>query len=352
MTTAAGYLDVVAPGLMTSVQDLGRLGHQALGMPVAGAMDPVALRLANALAGNPENAAGLEIGYLGPTLAVAADSLRIAFMGNAKLTLQPADGGEARPLKPGRSVLLRRGDRIAIGALEDASVGYLAIAGGLALAPFLGSLSTYMRAGLGGFAGRALQAGDRLPLAQAAGPDDDERELPGSFEYGSGPVRVVLGPQDDRFTAAGIAAFLGGDYAVTKEADRMGLRLEGAAVEHVKGADIASEGLVTGSIQVPGNGQPIILMADRQTTGGYTKIATVVSADLPRVGRLRPGDRLSFAAVSVAEAEAARRQQEQAIRALIDGIRQAEPDVRLDLDALYKENLISGAVDAPSGHWR
>src|SRR3546814_518081 len=179
-----------------------------------------------------------------------------------------------------------------------------------------------MRAGLGGFAGRALQAGDRLPLHDAAAEEGDEHELVDSFDYGSGPVRVVLGPQEDRFTAAGIATFLSEPYTVTKEADRMGLRLDGLVIEHTSGADIASEGLVTGCIQVPGNGRPIILMADRQTTGGYTKIATVISADLPRCGWLKPGDSLNFATVTVAEAEAARREQETRIRALIGGIRE------------------------------
>ncbi|MCW0234878.1 MAG: biotin-dependent carboxyltransferase family protein [Ferrovibrio sp.] len=348
---AAGFLEIVSPGLMTSVQDLGRFGSQALGMPVAGATDPIALRLANAVLGNPENTAALEIGYLGPTLVAAVDGVRVVLGGKAKLTLQPADGGEARSLKPWRSLLLRRGDRLAIGAVEEASIAYLAVAGGFAIAPFMGSFSTYMRSGLGGFDGRALKAGDRLPLNVVAA-EGDERELADEIDYGGGPIRVVLGPQEDRFTPNGIETFLSATYTVTKEADRMGIRLDGETVEHVRGADIASEGVVTGSIQVPGNGKPIILMADRQTTGGYTKIATVISADLPRVGRMKPGDTLQFAAVTVAEAEAVRREQEKQVRRLIDGIRTAMPDVTLDLNALYTQNLISGAVDAPSGQWR
>lgn len=346
---SAGFLEIVAPGLMTSVQDLGRLGAQALGMPVAGATDAMALRLANAVVGNPENTAALEIGYLGPTVTAAADGVRLVLGGKAKLTLQPAGGGDTRPVKPWRSLLLKRGDRLSIGAVEEGGVAYLAVAGGFAIQPFMGSLSTYMRSGLGGFEGRALKAGDRLPLNTVA-TEGDERELPVEIDYGTGPVRVVLGPQDDRFTAKGIATFLSATYTVTKEADRMGIRLEGETVEHMRGADIASEGVVTGSIQVPGNGKPIILMADRQTTGGYTKIATVISADLPRVGRMKPGDTLSFAAIEVAEAEAARRAQEKMVRKLIDGIRTALPDVYMDLNALYTQNLISGAVDAPSGY--
>jgi len=348
---SAGVLDIVAPGLMTSVQDLGRRGHQALGMPVAGATDPLALRLVNTLVGNDENTGALEIGFLGPAFTVNAEAVRIAFGGSAKLMLTPAGGGDVRALKPWRSALLKRGDRLAIGAVEEGSVAYLAVAGGFAIPAFMGSLSTYMRSGLGGFEGRALKAGDRLPLNTAA-TEGDEREMADVIDYGSGPVRVVLGPQEDRFTAKGIETFLSATYTLTKEADRMGIRLEGDSVEHVRGADIASEGVVSGSIQVPGNGKPIILMADRQTTGGYTKIATVISADLPRVGRMKPGDTLSFVAVEVAVAEAARREQEKMLRRLIDGIRTALPDVYLDLNALYTQNLISGAVDAPSGFWR
>lgn len=348
---SAGFLEVVAPGLMTSVQDLGRLGAQALGMPVAGATDAIALRLANAVAGNAENTAALEIGYLGPTLVAATDGVRVVLGGKAKLTLQPADGGEVRSVKPWRSLLLKRGDKLSIGAVEEGGIAYLAVAGGFAIPAFMGSLSTYMRSGLGGFEGRALKAGDRLPLNSTAA-EGDERELADEIDYGSGAVRVVLGPQDDRFTAKGIETFLSAIYTVTKEADRMGIRLEGDSVEHTRGADIASEGVVTGSIQVPGNGKPIILMADRQTTGGYTKIATVISADLPRVGRMKPGDTLTFAAIAVAEAENIRREQEKQVRRLIDGIRTALPDVMLDLNALYTQNLISGAVDAPSGDWR
>ncbi|WP_341895195.1 biotin-dependent carboxyltransferase family protein [Ferrovibrio terrae] len=346
---SAGFLEVVAPGLMTSVQDLGRFGAQALGMPVAGATDPLALRLANAVLGNPAGMAALEIGYLGPTLVAAVDGVRVVLGGKAKLTVQPSDGGEARSAKPWRSLLLKRGDRLTVGAVEEGGIAYLAVAGGFAIQPFMGSLSTYMRSGLGGFEGRALKAGDRLPL-NALATAADERETADAIDYGSGPIRVVLGPQEDRFTPRGIETFLSAAYTVTKEADRMGIRLEGEVVEHIRGADIASEGVVTGSIQVPGNGQPIILMADRQTTGGYTKIATVISADLPRVGRMKPGDTLQFAAVTVAEAEMARRTQEQALRRLIEGIRTAMPDVTLDLNALYTQNLISGAVDAPSGY--
>nr|WP_244433955.1 hypothetical protein [Azospirillum sp. B506] len=168
-------------------------------------------------------------------------------------------------------------------------------------------------------------------------------------DYGAGPIRVVLGPQEDRFTATALETFLSASYRVGKQADRMGLRLEGPALEHRGSADIPSDGLVTGSIQVPGNRQPILLLNDHQTAGGYAKIATVISADLARAGRLRPGDSLSFQAVTVENAEAIRRQREQAIAGWIRAIRPVHPAGGIDLEALYTENLISGTVDIVHG---
>jgi len=267
-------------------------------------VDHVALRLANALVGNAEAAAALEISVLGPELRVEADSARVAAIGPVRLALTDAPGEAPRPLDADRSHLLRRGQTLRVGTVDGVSVAYVAVEGGFDLPPFMGSLSTYTRAGLGGLDGRKLREGDALPLKLAAAPERTELRLAAPFDYGSGPVRVVLGPQDDYFSAAGLDAFLSGTYAVTKEADRMGFRLEGPTIAHnEKGADIASDGIAPGAIQVPAAGQPIILLADRQTVGGYTKIAAVISADLPRVGRLLPGKTLQFAAVSVAEAE-------------------------------------------------
>jgi biotin-dependent carboxylase-like uncharacterized protein len=338
-------LIVARAGMFDTVQDLGRRGFQDLGMPTAGAMDPVALRLANALVGNAETAAGLEISVLGPELRVEADSARVAVVGPVRLSVTDAPGDAPRPLDADRSHRLKRGQSLRVGAVDGVAVAYLAVEGGFALPPFMGSLSTYTRAGLGGLDGRKLRDGDRLPLAHAAAPERTEQRLAAPFDYGSGPVRVVLGPQDDHFGAAGRDAFLSGTYSVTKEADRMGFRLEGPAIAHnEKGADIASDGIAPGAIQVPAAGQPIILLADRQTIGGYTKIATVISADLPRVCRLLPGMTLQFAAVSVAEAEAARRALEARLRAAIAAIETARPPGGIDLDALYRENLIDGVV--------
>lgn len=345
-------LEVISPGLFTTLQDRGRAGFQELGMPVAGALDMLGLAMANALCGNPPETAALEIRYLGPTLLAAAERVRVALAGPIQAEMLPADGGAPRPVPAYASVTLRRGDRLRTGTTGGAAVAYLAVAGGFDLPPFMGSLSTYTRAALGGLDGRALREGDRLPLhpgAAAATPDLMLDAKAAEALYGDGPVRVVLGPQDDRFTPEGIETFLAQAYVVTQEADRMGVRLDGPAIAHVRGADIASEGIANGAIQVPGNGKPIILLADRQTTGGYTKIATVISADLPRLGRVRPGEELRFTAVAVAEAEALRRAQTERLARLLQGVAPRPADGGLDLEALYRENLISGAVDARSG---
>lgn len=342
-------LKAVRPGLFTTVQDLGRFGFQELGVPVAGVLDPLALRLANALVGNPPGMAGLEIAYLGPSLRVEADSVRVAAAGPLTMTLE-RDGEGQQTLAPWRSHSLRRGDTLHLTSVSGAAVAVLAVAGGFALPAFLGSLSTYTRAGLGPLGGQPLREGTLLPLAAPAAPATADVELPEEPDYGSGPVRVVLGPQEDRFTEEAARLFLASSYTLGKQSDRMGLRLEGPALAHRAGADIPSDGLVTGSIQVPGNGLPILLLNDHQTIGGYAKIATVISADLPRVGRLRAGDRLSFAAVTVEEAEAIRRRQEAHLATLIRGIRAVRPPGGVDLDALYASNLVSGVVDIVNGN--
>lgn len=345
----ASQLTVVRPGLFATIQDFGRTGYQELGMPVAGALDPLALRLANALLGNPPGTAGVEIALLGPALRVEADSVRVAVVGPATLRLE-REGQPALPLDPYRSHTLRRDDVLTIGAIDGAAVAYLAVAGGFALPPFLGSLSSYVRAGIGPLGGKPLAQGAQLPLARDSAPAGVDVALPRPPDYGDGPVRVVLGPQDDRFTDAAMDIFLSATYRVGKDADRMGLRLEGPGVTHRGAADIPSDGLVTGSIQVPGSGQPILLLNDHQTAGGYAKIATVISADLPRVGRMRPGDSLTFRAVGVEEAEALRRRQEQTVAAWIRAIHRVRPPGGVDLDALYTENLVSGVVDIVNGH--
>jgi biotin-dependent carboxylase-like uncharacterized protein len=344
-------LRVISPGLLTTLQDLGRPGSQSLGIPVSGALDPVALRAANLVAGNAADTAALEIAYQGPMLTVEADSVRVAFAGAAAaIDILGADGsGESRRVPALQSVRLLRGERLRVGALSGGAVAYLAIEGGFAVAPVLGSRSTYTRAAIGGFAGRALKAGDALPLRHAEAAERKEQMLPALDLARPARFRVVPGPQDDYFTAKGIATLLEATYTVSPATDRMGMRLEGPALEHARGFNIVSDGIAPGAIQVPGNGLPIVLLADRQTTGGYPKIATVISADLPALGRLTPGSKVAFAAVSVEEAQSARRQMATYLAELEGSLVPARPERIVDEARLMAANLVSGVVDARYG---
>lgn len=335
-----GHIIVRDGGLATTVQDLGRPGYQSLGLPVSGALDPVSLRLANTLVGNAEGETALEIRSLGPTLEIEADMVRVALAGTG--TPMEIRGAEPRSVPAGQSATVRRGDILRIGATPDTACCVLAIAGGLALPAAFGSRATYLRGGLGGFEGRPLRPGDRLPLANdpVVGP---ERQLTCALPHDrERRLRVVLGPQAGHFNEVGIKQFLSSRYRVSIQSDRMGIRLEGPRIAHAKGHDIASDGIVTGAVQVPGTGLPIILMADRQTTGGYPKIACVISADLPRLGRLQPGDTVMFEALTVAAAEAARRAEESDIASVIGAIRPVLHGSETLDRALMTENLITG----------
>lgn len=340
-------LKVLQPGLCTTVQDLGRVGYQALGVPVAGVLDPVALRLANALVGNAENMAALEILMQGPTFEVEADSVRVALAGTD--TAIEILGDEPKRVSPWRSATLTRGQKFRVGVLQGAAA-ILAVAGGFAVEPCMGSLSTYVRGAIGGFHGRPLRMGDALPLKRDAAPDGGDTQLARAPDLGhDDPIRVVLGPQADYFTDDAIRAFLSEPYTVSREADRMGMRLEGPDLQHRETFNIVSDGIANGAIQVPGSRQPILLLADRQTAGGYPKIATVISADLPKAGRRKPGDRIRFAAVAVEEAERLARAAEADIAKLIAGIEPATDAGSLDLASLYDGNLISGVVSGTDG---
>jgi biotin-dependent carboxylase-like uncharacterized protein len=210
-------LRVVAPGLMTTLQDLGRPGYQHLGVPVSGALDPVCLRAANLVVGNPPGMGALEIAYQGPTLAIEADSARIAVAGGqAPVDIVSPDGGGAHRLPVGESARLRRGQILKIGAPTGSAILYLAVEGGFDIAPVMGSQSTLTRGGIGGFEGRALRAGDVLPLRRQEAPERDEAMLPPLDLALPASIRVVLGPQDDHFTPAGLRALLGSTYVVSR----------------------------------------------------------------------------------------------------------------------------------------
>jgi allophanate hydrolase len=321
--TDAAAVEVVSPGVLASLQDLGRHGYRRYGVPRSGALEPAWLRIANALAGAPGGAAAIEAFLLGPTLRANGGPVRIGLAGDVSAELER--GGERRPIGSWRSVTLRPGDTLRVGPSRPARAAYVAVAG-LEVEAVLGSASAFLRGGFAGLAGRPLRAGDVLRAAPPpAGP---ERALPQPPARPSGPFRAVPGPQDDRFAGDALANLLGEEWKVTNASDRMGARLDGPRLAHrtPSASEIVSDAIVPGAIQVPGSGQPIVLLADCQTIGGYAKIATVASADLPRLAVLPPGARLRFARATVEEAEAAARAREAEVRALLASIRPLPPD--------------------------
>jgi biotin-dependent carboxylase-like uncharacterized protein len=337
-------LKVTAPGFHTTLQDQGRRGFQHVGVPVSGALDRNGYLLANALVGNAANAACLEIIGSGPEFEVIGSSVRVALVGSGGgLEIFGRDG----PLIPsGQSARLTRGEMARVRLGGDAFCSYLAIDAGFDVPLCLGSRSTDTRAGFGGFAGRQLRGGDMLHgyADDVAARDEVTFNEPRDLALDQ-PIRVVLGPQDDYFTAAAIEQFLQGSYSITPASDRMGFRLSGPTLEHKSDYNIVSDGIVAGSIQVPGSKLPIVLMADAQTTGGYPKIATVISGDLPVLGVRGAGRTVRFQLVSREEAETIRRAEQKRLANVIREIRPVQAG-GLDLNALYHENLIDGLIDA------
>ena len=306
-----GVIEVIEPGLLTTLQDMGRYGYLHHGVPASGAMDTVALRMANILTGNPEDEACLEVTLAGPRLHFHSPAL-VAISG---ADLSPSLNGSPAPMW--ESFLARQGDVLSFGEHRSGTRAYVAVAGGFDVPMVMGSKSTFMKAAIGGFKGRAMEAGDmlltRLPVSSS---DRSGRRIPRSLvpNYDlSLPIRVVLGPQDDRFTQAGLDVFFNASFTVSANSDRMGYRLQGPKVEHSDGPDIISDGIPFGGVQVSGDGQPIILMADRGTSGGYTKPATVISSDIGKVAQRMPGDEVRFQSVTLPEAHEALRNQEAAV---------------------------------------
>jgi biotin-dependent carboxylase-like uncharacterized protein len=312
-------LEVIAPGPYMTLQDSGRTGYQDVGVPTSGPLDRVSFRLANALVGNSPGTPAFEMLLQGPTLRVAADSVRVALAGcGGSIDVR---SNPPRRIPAGRSVRLVRGEVFRIGALGDSVCAYLAIEGGPAVPNVLGSASTYVRGGIGGFEGRRLAAADRVPLSAPQAELRSERALCQSIQLAlDQPIRVIIGPQDDYFTEQAIRTLLSSAYTISPQADRMGYRLQGPVLEHAKGYNIVSDGIVTGSIQVPGSGQPIVLMVDNQTTGGYPKIATVVSADIPVLARRKPGRTVRFEAVDLHEARRLRAAQQALVEQQLNAI--------------------------------
>jgi biotin-dependent carboxylase-like uncharacterized protein len=292
---------ILHAGLFTTIQDSGRWGHQSSGVPVSGAVDLVSFRLANALVGNTRDAAAIEVTLGGPELRLDADAI-IAIAG---ADLDATHDGARVPL--GRPVRVRAGSRLRFGQRRQGARAYVAIDGGITVAPVLGSRATHAVTAMGGLDGRPLAAGDRLPLAAAAtqAPVRRRVDLQTVSDHGGVRVRVLPGPQDEFFPADAFDSLQRSRFTIGPQSDRMGYRLVGPRVPCLSDREMISAPTFTGAIQVPASGEPILLMADRQTTGGYPQIATVISADLPLAAQLAPGDWIEFQVCSRADALAA-----------------------------------------------
>ena len=291
---------ILKGGMMTTVQDLGRTGYQSQGFSVAGVMDVRSFKIANLLLDNPENEAVLEFTLIGPTLEFTSATI-VAITGG---DFQPEVNGEPAPMYT--ALYMNKGDILKFKSARTGSRGYIAFSSYLDIPVVMGSRCTNTKSGIGGFKGRKLQAGDYinfrikrryLPFFLSRKLELDE------FDQEEAEIRVIMGPQDDMFSRQGIETFLNSEYTVTSDFDRMGCRLEGPFIAQKETSDIISDGTVFGSVQVPSHGKPIILLADRQTTGGYAKIATVASVDIPKVVQRKTDHKIRFRAITVEEAQ-------------------------------------------------
>lgn len=325
---------ILRPGLLTTLQDAGRFGFQQVGVIVSGPMDALALRVANLLVGNQGGAAALEITLLGPKIRFEADHL-IALTGanlSAKL--------DGKPVPLNRPLAVRRGCELAFGSAHIGCRAYLAVSGGFDVPEVLGSRATYLRAGLGGLEGRALRAGDVLPAPgptpagkrlhqQLLGhssvqewatstwyPDPQLTPVPSNNPI----IRAMRGPEYDLFTKESQQAFWQEEFTVTPNSDRMGFRLAGPVLQLQTELEILSTAVTFGTVQVPAGGAPIVLMADHQTTGGYPRLAQVMTADLPRLAQVPPGGRLRFQEISLSDAQYWYLHQQQALQQLQQGL--------------------------------
>ncbi len=337
-------LDISAIGPASSVQDGGRHGAQRYGLTPSGAMDRFALAAANCLVGNELFAAAIEIGPFGAAFTAREGEVRVALAG------APRNADVAgRAVALDTSMTLADGETLTLGFARGGAFSYLAIEGGIAGEPMFGSLAVNARAGLGSPYPRPLQAGDELQTAAASGAAERRIDLPPAVE---GPIRVVMGPQRDEFGEDATNLVLDSEWKISATSDRMGYRLEGPVIKHLHGHNIVSDGTVDGSIQVPGNGVPIVLMRDRGTSGGYPKIATVITADLGRFAQIPAGRGFRFKAVSMAEAQSEARKFAQLLRSLPDRVRPIET-FDLNIEALQDANVAGTAVSAvDAGTWQ
>lgn len=314
--------EVLEAGFLTTVQDVGRYGSQKYGVPVSGGMDPFSLKIANLLVANNMVEAALEITGLG--------KVELKFLNPTAVAITGADLGPAidnSPVPMWQAQRVGKGQILSFQSAKKGFRAYLAVAGGIDVPLVLGSRSTYIKANIGGLEGRPLRKGDTInsflpqlsleKIARRKLPEEFVPELAGEVETG-----VVMGPQDDYFTEQGIKTFLNSWYQVAPESDRVGYRLKGPTIAHKNKADIISDAIPLGAVQVPGNGLPIILMADRQVTGGYPKIACVASSDISRVAQLKPGDKIKFKRVEVKQAQKLLKEENEKLSAIENTLNQ------------------------------
>jgi biotin-dependent carboxylase-like uncharacterized protein len=330
-------LAISSIGPASSVQDGGRFGAQRYGLTPSGAMDKLALAAANCLAGNAQMTPAIELGPYGAGLTARDGAVRVALSGAPR----SADIG-GRAVAWDASVTIAEGEALKLGMARGGSFSYLAIEGGIKGEPMFGSLAVNARAGLGSPYPRPLQAGDELGVAAASANPERRIDRPAAA---SGPIRVLLGPQNDEFGEDAVRLFLDSEWKISATSDRMGYRLEGPVIKHLHSHNIVSDGTVNGSIQVPGNGQPIVLMSDRGTSGGYPKIETVITADFGRFAQTPAGTAFRFKAVSMEEAQAEARKFAELLRTLPDRLASID-SFDLNVEALQDANVAGVAVSA------
>ena len=330
-------LVVSAIGAVSSVQDGGRYGAQRYGLVPSGAMDRLALAAANSLVGNAPFAAAIEIGPFGAAFVAGEGAVRVALAGASR-----SAEISGRAVAFDTSMTMMDAETLTLGFARGGSFSYLAIEGAIAGEPMFGSLAVNARASLGSPYPRPLQPGDELQTRNASDAAELRIELPAPVEA---PIRVVMGPQDDEFGDDAKALFLDSEWKISATSDRMGYGLEGPVIKHLHGHNIVSDGTVNGSIQVPGSGHPIVLMSDRGTTGGYPKIATVITADFGRFAQTQAGRGVRFKAVTMAEAQAEARKFAALLRTLPERLRPIEK-FDLNIEALRNANVAGAAVSA------
>jgi antagonist of KipI len=336
-------IKVIKAGLLSTVQDAGREGYQQYGVPVSGVMDRYAYRVGNILVGNQKGEAVIEVTMMG----FAAEFIEETVIAVTGGDLTPTLNGS--PLAMWRAIRVRPGDKLAFQRVKSGCRSYLAVAGGIDVPKVMKSRSTYLRGGFGGFNGRALLKGDELEIGR---PSPALRDLADrtlkkeAMEYpASLTVRVVPGPQKEAFTKAGIEAFYRETYQVTMESDRMGFRLEGAEISHQDQSEIISDGIAMGAVQIPGHGRPIIMMADRQTAGGYPKIGNVITCDLPKLAQAKPGDSVTFQQVTIEDAQEAFRKLENRLRQMEEQLKTREPAPQDSQSGEVEEELTQAAAE-------